>query len=82
MFHLNQINMKKHGSDTYPISPILRLKSQRATERACPLYRIGRLKGLLAQRRALLDQLAEIETAIAEEQAEANRELSQLSKAS
>ena len=77
MFHLNQINMKKHG---FP--PILRLKSQRATERDCPAYRIGRLKGLLAQREALLDQLAEVEAAIAEEKAEADRELSQLLKAS
>ena len=69
--------MKKHG---FP--PILRLKSQRVAERACPQYRIGRLKGLLAQREALLDQLAEVEAAIAEEQAEGIAELSQLLKAS
>ena len=74
--------MKKHGTDSQWDTPILRLKSQRATERDCPLYRIGRMKALLAQRKALLDQLAEVEAAIAEEKAEGSRELAQLLKAS
>ena len=74
--------MKKHGTDTHQDPPILRLKSQRATDRDCPSYRIGRMRGLLAQREALLDQLARIEAAIAEEKAEASRELNRLMKAS
>ena len=69
--------MKKYG---FP--PIFRLKSQRAAERACPQYRIGRVKGLLAQRQALLDQLAEVEAALTEEKAEGCRELDRLLKAS
>ena len=66
----------------YGFPPILRLKSQRATERDSPHYRIGRMRGLLAQREALLDQLAEVEAAIAKEKAEGTRELNQLLKAS
>ena len=68
--------MKKYG-----FSPILRLKSQRATERNCPHYRIGRMKGLLAQREALLDQLAEVEAAIADEKTAGVKVLDQMLKA-